>query len=152
MTPRSASASHSINQTARACPHCFHNRERVTGAVTCSPALLEKSHPDLFCYGIHGVETLFTVMGIGRESVVRNHTVETDVVVRTLKDGRIGTFRGRRSGQHSYGGMAFGEEGEASVGPYTGYLSSLVKIVELFGTGIPPFSREEILEIYTLHL
>lgn len=122
---------------------------RVTGADTYSPALLEKTHPDLFWYGIHGVETLFTVMGIGCESVIRSHTTDTDVVVGTWKDGRIGTFRGRRLGQHSYGGMAFGEEGETQVGPYSGYRPLLVKIVEFFRTGIPPVSKEEILEIYT---
>ncbi|MFH5832847.1 Gfo/Idh/MocA family protein [Halalkalibaculum sp. DA384] len=122
---------------------------KVTGADTYSPALLEKTHPDLFWYGIHGVETLFTVMGTGCESVVRKHTADTDVVVGTWEDGRIGTFRGRRSGQHSYGGTAFGEEGEAQVGPYRGYRPLLVKIVEFFRTGVPPVGKEEILEIYT---
>lgn len=122
---------------------------KVTGADTYSPALLEKTHPDLFWYGIHGVETLFTVLGTGCESVIRKHTADTDVVLGLWKDGCIGTFRGRRSGQHSYGGIAFGEKGEAQVGPYNGYRPLLVKIVEFFRTGIPPVSKEEILEIYT---
>src|SRR5262249_54001219 len=34
-----------------------------------SPCSLEPHHPDLYWYGIHGVETLFTVMGTGCESV-----------------------------------------------------------------------------------
>lgn len=38
---------------------------KVHGAETFSPAHLEPSHPDLFWYGIHGVEALFTVMGAG---------------------------------------------------------------------------------------
>lgn len=121
---------------------------KVTGADTYSPATLEKTHPDLFSYGVHGVETLFTVMGTGCEKVTRVHTETTDVVVGTWKDGRIGTFRGRRSGQHSYGGTAFGENGESDVGPYEGYRPLLVKIVEFFKTGVPPVSKEEILEIY----
>lgn len=121
---------------------------RVTGADTYSPASLEETHPDLFWYGIHGVEMLFTVMNTGCESVVRVHTGDTDVVVGTWEDGRIGTFRGRRSGQHSYGGRAFGEDGETEIGPYQGYRPLLVEIVEFFRTGQPPVSREETLEIY----
>lgn len=120
----------------------------VTGADTYSPASLEESHPDLFWYGIHGVEMLFTVMNTGCESVVRVHSDDTDVVVGSWEDGRIGTFRGRRSGKHSYGGRAFGEEGEARIGPYEGYRPLLVEIVEFFRTGRPPVSREETLEIY----
>lgn len=121
---------------------------KVTGADTYSPASLEQTHPDLFWYGIHGVEMLFTVMDTGCESVVRVHTDGTDVVVGTWEDGRIGTFRGRRSGQHSYGGKAFGEDGEVEIGPYEGYRPLLVEIIEFFRTGQPPISREETLEIY----
>ncbi|MEO6135632.1 MAG: Gfo/Idh/MocA family oxidoreductase, partial [Ginsengibacter sp.] len=33
---------------------------KVLGADTYSPAKLEKTHPDLFWYGIHGVELLYT--------------------------------------------------------------------------------------------
>ena len=121
----------------------------VTGASTYSPAAIDPTHPDLFWYGIHGVEILFTVMGRGCESVVRAHTEGTDVVVGTWDDGRIGTFRGRRTGQHSYGGTAFGEEGETQIGPYDGYRPLLVEIIEFFRTGIPPVSREETLEIFS---
>ncbi|HLR31205.1 MAG TPA: Gfo/Idh/MocA family oxidoreductase, partial [Fodinibius sp.] len=121
---------------------------RVTGADTYSPASLEETHPDLFWYGIHGVEMLFTVMKAGCESVVRVHTDDTDVVVGTWEDGRIGTFRGQRSGGHGYGGRAFGEDGETQIGPYEGYRPLLVEIVEFFRTGKPPVSKEETLEIY----
>lgn len=121
---------------------------KVTGADTYSPASLEETHPDLFWYGVHGVEMLFTVMNTGCESVVRVHTDDTDVVAGTWNDGRIGTFRGLRSGQHSYGGKAFGEDGEVEIGPYEGYRPLLVEIIEFFRTGKPPVSKEEILEIY----
>ena len=43
----------------------------VRSAVTSSPSPLEPNHIDLFWYGIHGVESLFTVVGTGWESVRR---------------------------------------------------------------------------------
>jgi len=121
---------------------------KVLGAHTYSPAHLEKTHPDLFWYGIHGVETLFTVMGVGCKSVVRTHTEDTDVVVGTWNDGRIGTFRGGRSGKIGFGGTAFGEKGNAQIGPFEGYRPLVVQIVEFFRTGKPPVDPEETLEIY----
>jgi len=94
---------------------------KVLGADTFSPATLEPSHTDLFWYGIHGVEPLFTVMGTGCKTVQRIHTEDTDIVVGTWEDGRIGTFRGTRTGKHNYGGIAFGTEGNEVLGPYGGY-------------------------------
>lgn len=121
---------------------------KVLGADTFSPAKLEKTHPDLFWYGVHGVEALFTVMGTGCKSVSRVYTEGTDIVVGVWEDGRLGTFRGIREGKHEYGGTAFGEEGHAALGPYGGYLPLLVEIVKFFETGQPPVSPQETLEIF----
>ena len=121
---------------------------KIFGADAYSPATLESTHPDLFWYGIHGVEILYTIMGTGCKQVSRIFTPETDMVVGTWEDGRIGTFRGTRNGKHIYGGTAFGEKGAASVGDYGGYNPLLVQIIEFFRTGIVPVSAEETLEIY----
>jgi predicted dehydrogenase len=121
---------------------------KVTGADTFSPCSLEPSHPDLFWYGIHGVEALIAVMGTGCKTVTRVSTVDTDVVAGIWNDGRIGTFRGTRSGQHGYGGTAFGEKGSMSLGTYAGYDPLLIKILEFFKTGIEPVNREETIEIF----
>jgi len=122
---------------------------KVLGADAFSPAPLEPHHPDFFWYGIHGVETLITMMGIGCKEVVRIYTEGTDVVTGVWNDGRIGTFRGTRTGQHEYGGTVFGEKGVARVGPYSGYEALLKQIVLFFGTGVSPVSEDETLEIYT---
>jgi predicted dehydrogenase len=120
----------------------------VLGADTFSPASLEKTHPDLFWYGIHGVEILFAVMGTGCKQVIRVHNENTDIVVGTWKDGRVGVFRGTRTGKHDYGGTVYGEKGNLSLGPFKGYDSLLFRIVDFFKTGKPPVSMEETLEMY----
>lgn len=121
---------------------------KVLAADTFSPATLEPHHPDLFWYGIHGVETLFTVMGPGCESVTRYNTGNMDVVVGQWSDGRIGTFRGTREGKHDYGGTVFGSEGNLVLGPFDGYEGLAVKIAEFFQTGKPPVDEVETLDIY----
>ena len=122
---------------------------KVLGADTYSPATLEKTHPDLFWYGIHGVEILFSVMGKGCKEVVRVNSPNTDIVVGTWNDGRTGTFRGTRTGTHDYGGTAYGEKGNYVLGPFKGYDNLLDQIIAFFKSGIPPVSAEETLEIYT---
>ena len=121
---------------------------KVHGAETFSPAHLEPSHPDLFWYGIHGVEALFTVMGAGCESVVRVSTEDTEFVTGTWNGGRVGAFRGIRGYKGGYGGTAYGEKGIAEVGPYQGYRPLVVDIVAFFKTGKSPVEAKESLEIY----
>jgi predicted dehydrogenase len=121
---------------------------RVTGADTFSPATIEKTHPDLFWYGVHGVESLYAIMGRGCKSVSRTFTENTDMVVGTWNDDRIGTFRGTRSGKSGYGGIAFGENGILTLGDYQGYNPLLIKIIEFFKTGVVPVPVEETIEIF----
>ena len=121
---------------------------KVIGADTFSPCTIEKTHPDLFWYGIHGVETLFTIMGRGCRQVVRVHQDGTDMVVGTWQDGRIGTFRGTRTGKYDLGGTAFGEKGNSQFSADGGYEPLLKEIIQFFKTGIPPVSAEETIEIY----
>ncbi|MBT4864501.1 MAG: Gfo/Idh/MocA family oxidoreductase [Planctomycetaceae bacterium] len=120
----------------------------ILGCDAYSPCSLEATHPDLFWYGIHGVETLFTVMGAGCKTVTRSSTPDLDVVVGTWDGGRIGTFRGIRKGKGGYGGTAFGTKGIVPVGSYGGYRPLLVEIVKFFRTGIVPVAEQETLEIY----
>ena len=99
---------------------------KVLGADTYSPATIEKTHPDLYWYGIHGVESLYTLMGTGCRSVSRIYTRDTDVVDGVWKDYRIGTFRGTRSGIYAIGGIAFGEKANATLGRLTKPLKFLL--------------------------
>ena len=65
---------------------------KVKSAETSSPASLEKTHPDLFWYGVHGCESLFTVMGTGCESVKRGTTADGKIMVTGTWSGGLGTF------------------------------------------------------------
>jgi len=129
----------------------MRNDDRVGKVLGCEargPCTLEPHHPDLFWYGIHGVETLFTIMGTGCKDVTRASSDGTELVVGVWDDGRIGTFRGLREGAHGYGAMVYGDKGIAPSGGYEGYAPLVVEIVKFFQTGTPPVSAEETLEIY----
>lgn len=119
----------------------------VLGADTFSPAHIEETHPDLFWYGIHGVEMLFAIMGTGCESVTRFHSDGTDVVVGRWSGDRIGTFRGTRTGKSAYGGTVYGEKNNVTLGQFKGYDPLLKQIVQFFDTGVPPVDQRETLEI-----
>lgn len=123
----------------------------VKGCDAYSPCALEATHPDLYWYGIHGVESLFTVMGTGCESVTRISTPSIDLAAGVWKGGRVGTFRGIRApegGQGGYGGTAFGTKGIEQIGTYGGYAPLVYEIVKFFRTGKVPVTEEETLEIY----
>ena len=120
----------------------------VRGCDAFSPCATEEHHPDLFWYGVHGVETLFTIMGPGCKSVTRVATEGTDLVVGVWEDGRIGTFRGIRDGRRGYGGQVFGTKGNAPAGTYEGYTPLLIEIAKFFRTGKPPVSADQTLEIF----
>ncbi len=121
----------------------------VIGADAYGPCTLEEHHPDLYWYGIHGVELLYTAMGTGCESVVRSSTEGTDVVTGTWSNGRLGTFRGIRDGKSGYGGTVFGTKAIAQLGPYGGYRPLVAEIVRFFRSGESPVDVAESLEIFT---
>lgn len=122
---------------------------KIIGAYTFTPAVIEKTHPDLYWYGIHGVEMLYTVLGTGCKTVSRIYNDSTDVVVGTWNDKRVGVFTGTRTGQHTYGGTVFGEKGNKPYGSYKSGFALIEKIVDFFETRIAPVSINETIEIYT---
>jgi predicted dehydrogenase len=129
----------------------MRNRDDVGEVMGCeafSPCHLEEHHPDLYWYGVHGVETLFTIMGPGCVTVQRAQTDKCEVVVGVWKDGRIGTFRGLKAGKEDYGALVYGSKGIVRSGGYEGYGHLVDEIVKFFKTGKAPVSPEETLEIF----
>jgi len=120
----------------------------VLGCDAFSPCSLEEHHPDLYWYGVHGVEILFTIMGTGCESVRRIQTKDTEFVVGVWKDGRIGTYRGIRKGKSDYGALVYGTKGITQSGRYGGYEPLVVEIIKFFKTGQVPVPAEETIEIF----
>ncbi|MDB4544483.1 Gfo/Idh/MocA family oxidoreductase [Akkermansiaceae bacterium] len=118
---------------------------KVLSAQTTSPASLEEHHPDLFWYGVHGCESLFTVMGVGCESVVRGVDEKGMIKVTGIwKGGRTGVFLEGKG----YSGIARGENGEAKVGGFDGYQPLVAEVIQFFKSGKAPVSAEETIELF----
>jgi predicted dehydrogenase len=120
----------------------------LLGCLTYGPCALEPHHPDLFWYGVHGIEALYTLMGPGCESVSRVQSKDTEVVTGVWKDGRVATFRGIRSGKSDYGMVVFGSKGIETSKIGTGYDPLLIEIVKFFRGGAPPVSAAETVEMF----
>lgn len=108
------------------------------------------NHPDLFWYGVHGNEMLFTIMGPGCISVTATQTSAFEQVTGVWDGGRIGTFRGIREkgGRKGFGATVFGTKRTMyqSVGGDKDGL--MQQIARFFKTGKPPISPEETVEIF----
>jgi predicted dehydrogenase len=122
---------------------------KVLGCVSYSPCEIEPHHPDLFWYGVHGVESLYTIMGTGCKSVQRTHTKDVDVVTGVWNDNRVATYRGLRGPKADYGTVTFGDKGIVSTtGAVGGYGPLVREIATFFKTGQPPVSAEETIEMF----
>ena len=123
----------------------------VAGAVTWGSCSSSPGTPDMFFYGIHGIEPLFVLMGRGCETVSRVHTKDTDLVTGVWKDGRIGTYRGIRRNAAGAGAIVYGAKSivERPKGGGSDYEALCVEIARFFKSGKSPVSAEETLEIFT---
>jgi prolyl oligopeptidase len=117
---------------------------KVNYAETFGPCELEPHHPDLFWYGVHGVEALFTVLGTGCQTVQRGTNDGKIEVTGLWTGGRKGVFRE----DPKFHGLARGEKGEDPIGAFDGYEPLLAEIVRFFQTGVAPVRPEETIEIF----
>ena len=123
--------------------------QQIRGASAWSPCSLEPTHTDLYWYGVHGVEMLYTAMGTGCQSVSRVFAPGSDVVVGQWEGGRLGTYRGIRDGKADYGLVVFGEKQIEVGGKYAGYAPLVERIAAFFQGGELPVSNAETLEMFT---
>lgn len=117
------------------------------GCDAYGPYKLSPPIPDLYWYGIHTAEMLFTVMGTGCKSVTRTSADGADVIVGVWHDGRVGVFRGNSKGRADFGVVVFGQKTITPIAAASSYENLLVEIAKFFKTGQPPVSAADTLEI-----
>lgn len=114
------------------------------------PLALEANH-GLFWYGIHTAEILYRALGTGCKQVTVTKTADHDLIVGEWQDGRIGTLRGNRKGNNTFGAMIHTEAGthqiDVTKDPKPFYAGLLDEIIPFFKTGKSPIDIEETLEI-----
>lgn len=122
-------------------------RSSILALTSHSPCKLEPHHPDLFWYGVHGVETLYAVLGSGCNTVARVHSPDMDVVTGVWKDGRTGTFLGYRDASAGYGFKALLKSGVLNEDFKADYAPLVRQIVRFFQTRQAPISHDEMIEV-----
>lgn len=120
----------------------------VKGAISTGPASLEPNHTDMFWYGIHAVESLYTVLGTGCVSVSRTSTPDTDVITGVWNDGKVGVLYAQRNQKTASKVTKFGATGIAEQKEGGDYTPMLAEAIKSFQTGVVPVPLETTVELY----
>jgi hypothetical protein len=130
------------------------NAEKVIGVDVFGPMNILPEPPGLFWYGIHSVETAFTVLGPGWKEVRAVANENTDIVTATWADGRVATIRGVRNGHGSFGITIHREksfqQADLYKSPrplYAGMLEAVLKNLPAGKSAIPEQETLEIVEL-----
>ena len=121
---------------------------QVLGCAAFGSCSYQEGIPELYWYGIHGAEIIYSLMGTGCKTVTRASTKNYDLVTGVWDDGRIATYRGLRTGKQEFGVTVFGAKGIVSTQNYEGYEGICKAAVEFFKTGKAPIAPEETIELF----
>ncbi|MDR6882206.1 Gfo/Idh/MocA family oxidoreductase [Bacillus sp. 3255] len=123
----------------------------IIGADSYGPMDIQPTQPGLFWYGIHAAEMLYRILGQGCVQVTASTNEDYELVVGIWQDGRIGTIRGNRRGNKTFGAVIHREnitrfvDGSLSEKPvYAGLLEDAMR---MFQTGTPGIDPQETVEI-----
>ena len=137
---------------------------RVLGCDVYGGCPTEPHHAEFYWHAVHSIETLYTIMGSGCETVRCTSTPTAEVITGVWTDGRVGTYRGIKKGALKYSATVFGEKGVSVAGiyghgvpvkgvvptndKYMGYEGIAIEIAKFFKGGPVPVSAAETLEIF----
>jgi predicted dehydrogenase len=138
---------------AEALTHTLEDRElgEIIAADFYGPLEIQPTQPGFYWYGIHTTEMLYRTLGTGCVKVTVTTNEHYDLAVGVWSDGRVGTIRGNRKGNKSFGGLVHREQGTSFVDnnaykkPY--YTGLLEQVMEMFLSGKPNIDMAETLEI-----
>lgn len=122
---------------------------KIYNVTSYGPVTIEPTHTDLFWYGVHPAEALYTVMGTGCQEVTRVQSGTTEVAVGKWDDEKVGTLIGHKTGKAKYKYSLYinGEKGFENTPIGSDYGKMMVDIVKFFKTGEIPVPQETTLEI-----
>jgi predicted dehydrogenase len=137
---------------------------KVLGCDVYGGVPTEPHHAELYWHAVHGIETLYTIMGPGCATVRCTSTPYAEIVTGTWEDGRVGTFRGIKKGALKYSATVFGDKGVSTSGiyghgvpvkgvvptedKYMGYEGIAIAMAKFFKGGPAPVPAAETLEIF----
>ena len=115
---------------------------------------------------LHSLETLYAIMGPGCVSAACTSTPTAESITAVWGDGRVGTYRGIKTGAVKYSATVFGDKGVSTAGiyghgvpvngivptndKYMGYGGLALELARFFKSGQPRISADETLEIFSL--
>lgn len=111
---------------------------RVEASEAFGPISLLEDYRDYFWYGIHSADVLFSFMGRGCIKVRAIHEKQTDLLIGRWSDGRLGTIRGSRFGNNTFGITAFTTDAIK-----TGIASPKIPCYALMLSKVIPFLKGE---------
>lgn len=139
---------------------------RVLGCDVYGGYDLKAAEADKFTRALHSIETMYTILGPGCESVTCTSTPTTESITALWKDGRVGTYRGIKEGAVKYSATVFGDKGVSISGvyghgvpvkgvaptgdKYMGYEGIAIEMAKFFKGGTAPVSAAETIEIFAL--
>ncbi len=123
---------------------------RILGCDVYGQCKVMPGHPDLFWYGVHAADLLYSLMGAGCESVTAVQTEYTEQVTGIWEGGRIGTFRGIRedTGKPGWGVTVFGTSDIRHVSNTYDYEPLVGQISRFFCVRQSPVPVDEMVEVF----
>ncbi|MFM7539083.1 MAG: Gfo/Idh/MocA family protein [Planctomycetota bacterium] len=127
------------------------------------------SHSEMYWHALHSVDTIYTILGPGCETVACASTPLTESITAVWSDGRVATYRGIKTGDAQkaavkYSGTVYGDKGvsitgiyghgvpEKGIAPtkdeYMGYKGIAIEMAKFFKGGPAPVGIGEMREVF----